>query len=81
MGIGLGVFLLAVGAILSFAVRDAIAGVDLALVGYILMGAGVLALVLGLVQNAQRARPRHTEDLRVVDERPDHPRDSGPGGL
>ncbi len=46
MGYGLGVFLLAVGLILAFAVRDAISGVDLTMVGYILAGVGVLAIVL-----------------------------------
>ena len=46
MGYGLGVFLLALGLILAFAVRDVISGVDLTMVGYILAGAGVLAIVL-----------------------------------
>jgi predicted DCC family thiol-disulfide oxidoreductase YuxK len=46
MGYGLGVFLLAVGLILAFAVRDAISGVDLTMVGYILVAVGVLAIVL-----------------------------------
>jgi len=40
MGYGLGVFLLAVGAILSFAVRDNISDVNLTVVGYILHGRG-----------------------------------------
>lgn len=71
MGLGLGVFLIAAGAILSFAVRDAISGVDLVLVGYILMGAGVLTLIVGLIQNAQRGRTRHEEDIRVVEDRRD----------
>ena len=49
MGIGTSIFLLAVGAILSFAVTDAISGVDLTTVGYILMGAGVLGLLISLL--------------------------------
>jgi hypothetical protein len=49
MYIGLGIFLLVVGAILSFAVRDGISGVDLTTVGYILMGGGALAVILSLV--------------------------------
>lgn len=64
MGVGTGIFLLALGAILSFAVADRISGVDLTVVGYILMGAGAVGLVLALVMNQQRARTRHTE---VVD--------------
>lgn len=49
MGIGTSIFLLAVGAILAFAVTDAISGVDLTVVGYILMAAGALGLVLSMM--------------------------------
>ena len=66
MYIGGSIFLLALGAILSFAVRDAISGVDLVTIGYILMAAGALGIVLSLVINGQRSRaiedrepPRH----------------------
>jgi len=68
MGIGVGIALLVVGAILSFAVRDNVPGVDLSMVGYICMGAGVLALVLSLVLNAQATRTKHTA---VVEHRDD----------
>ncbi len=51
MYIGLGIFLLVVGAILSFAVRDSISSVDLTMVGYICMGAGALAVLLSLVMS------------------------------
>lgn len=67
MGMGIGIALLAVGAILSFAVRDSISGVDLSLIGYICMGAGALAIILGLVTNAQATNPKHT----VVEHRDD----------
>ena len=46
MGYGVGVFLLALGLILALAVQDAISGVDLTMVGWILAAVGVLALVL-----------------------------------
>jgi uncharacterized membrane protein len=49
MGYGLGVFLLAVGLILVFAVQDAVSGVDLQTVGWILVLAGVLVIVLTAV--------------------------------
>ncbi len=56
MGYGLGVFLLAVGLILAFAVQDMISGVDLTMIGYILCLAGALVLVLTAVQlNARRS--------------------------
>lgn len=47
MGLGTGVFLLVVGAVLAFAVRDGLDAVDLTAVGWICMGAGVLAIVVG----------------------------------
>ncbi|HRA05061.1 MAG TPA: DUF6458 family protein [Propionicimonas sp.] len=68
MGMGIGIVLLVIGAILSFAVRDAVPGVDLSMIGYICMGAGALALVLGLVTNAQATRTKHTS---VIERRDD----------
>ena len=49
MYIGLGIFLLVIGAIMSFALRDNISAVDLTMVGYICMAAGALAILLSLV--------------------------------
>ncbi|OOB90236.1 DUF6458 family protein [Rathayibacter sp. VKM Ac-2630] len=54
MSIGAGIFLLVVGAILAFAVDVQVAGIDLALIGYILMAAGAVGLVLGLVLMTRR---------------------------
>ena len=55
MYIGLGIFLLVVGAILYFAVGDtSMAGIDLTTVGIILMVAGALAIVLSLVMARRR---------------------------
>lgn len=68
MGIGAGIFLLAVGGVLAFAVSDRISGIDLTMVGYILMGAGALGLVLVLLLNGQRTRGSQTT---VVEERRD----------
>jgi hypothetical protein len=48
MGIGTSLFLIAVGAILRFAVTDSISGVDLTTVGLILMIVGILGLILSL---------------------------------
>ncbi|MEV6415429.1 MULTISPECIES: DUF6458 family protein [unclassified Kribbella] len=74
MGIGAGIFLLAVGGVLAFAVSDRISGVDLTMVGYILMGAGALGIALVLLLNGQRTRASQTT---VVEERRDlrDPRD------
>ncbi len=54
MYIGLGIFLLALGAILYFAVEATFAGIDIATVGVILMVCGVLAIVLSFVVQAGR---------------------------
>lgn len=59
MGIGLGVFLIVVGAVLSFAVKAHLSGVDLTTIGYIVMGGGLLVLVLSaafLMPRTRRAR-------------------------
>jgi len=45
MGIGISVFLLAVGAILAFAVDASISGLDLDTIGVILMIVGAIGLV------------------------------------
>ncbi len=54
MQIGGSLFLLAVGAILAFAVRDSIDAVDLTMVGYILIAVGAIGLVVSLIVNSQR---------------------------
>jgi len=70
MGIGTGIFLIVVGAILAFAIApDTWEVVNLNIVGYICIVAGVLALILGLVQNRQRAHTSHTVE-RYDDRRP-----------
>jgi hypothetical protein len=67
MKIGSSIFLIAVGAILSFAVADNLQGVDLTMIGYILMGAGVLALILSLLMNRPRPINRSSESRTLHD--------------
>jgi Flp pilus assembly protein protease CpaA len=56
--IGGSLFLIAVGAILAFAVTASVAGVDLQTVGWILMIVGVIGLILGLfLMNRARSAP------------------------
>ena len=66
MGIGGGIALIVIGAILSFGVSDAIDGINLTVIGYICMGAGVIALILAIVLNSQRS---HTSHTAVVEQR------------
>ena len=56
MTFGVSIFLAAVGAILRYAVADQIEDVDLRMIGLILMIAGAVGLVLGLVQLSTRRR-------------------------
>jgi hypothetical protein len=62
MSIGASVFLIAVGAILRFAVADTLDGVALGTIGVILMVAGGLGLLATLLLTAGR------RDRRVVRE-------------
>ncbi len=72
MGIGAGVFLIAIGAILAFAVDYTANGVDIATVGWILIAAGALGIVLDLIVFAPRRRGGTStgivEERRVYDE-------------
>ncbi|PKQ27300.1 MAG: hypothetical protein CVT64_02405 [Actinobacteria bacterium HGW-Actinobacteria-4] len=61
MALGTGIFFLVLGAILTFAVGDSVEAVNLVLIGYICMGAGVLAIILSLIVNAQRSNTTHHE--------------------
>jgi len=58
--IGSGIFLLVLGAILSFGVKDSYRSINLPVIGYILMAAGVLAIVLSMVMAAPRRRLSRT---------------------
>ena len=65
MGIGLGVFLILVGAVMSFSTVDTQSlHTNLDAVGSIFMIGGVLVMVIGTIQNRQRFNPR-TRDSRV----------------
>ena len=67
MTIGGSLFLIALGAILAFAVTATVGGIDINTVGWILMIVGAIGLVLGMIMY-NRAR------AVVVDQRVD-PRD------
>ena len=56
MTIGAALFTIAVGAVLAFAVTADVAGIDLQIVGYILLVIGALGLAFGLWQSSSRSR-------------------------
>jgi hypothetical protein len=67
MGIGTSLFLIAVGAILKFAVDATVSGIEIATVGVILMVVGVVGLLISLflIGSARRT----TADRPVVRDR------------
>lgn len=70
MSIGFGVLLLVIGAVLTFALEVSIPGVDDNTLGWILMAAGLLCIVLSLVLSRRRARvvqPAERVEVRRVD--------------
>lgn len=67
MGLGTGIFLLVVGGILAFGVKDSFSAVDLTAIGYISMGAGVLAIILTLVLQQQQTRRTTVVERRDLD--------------
>jgi hypothetical protein len=62
MTVGGSLFLIAVGAILYFAVTAELAGIDLQTVGLILMIVGAVGLVLGLVLMSSARRRANSPD-------------------
>jgi hypothetical protein len=65
MSIGFGIFLFAVGAILAFAVNVTIDWIALSTVGYILMVAGVVMIVIGGVMMARKRSSVTTQHTHV----------------
>jgi hypothetical protein len=68
MGIGTSLFLIAVGAILYFAVNADISGIEISTVGIILMVIGVVGLLISLFLIGS-ARRTTTADRTVVRDR------------
>lgn len=75
MGIGTSIFLIAVGAILRYAVTEEVSGIELDVVGLILMiagGVGLLVTLFWMTVWADRRRGRAVAHERdVVDRRDD----------
>ena len=67
MGIGASVFMLAVGAIITFAFNIRVGWLDLDIVGWVLMAAGALGLILTLTVFGSRRR------TTVVEQPPAYP--------
>jgi hypothetical protein len=66
MTIGSSIFLIAVGAILKYAVTATVAGIEIQTIGLILMIAGAIGLIIGLFLLTQDRNRREV----VYDDRP-----------
>ena len=71
MGLGVGIFLIAVGAILAFAVNSTSGAVDIDTVGWILMGVGLASVLLSMIFWQSWAGPGYWSRRRTyMDEGP-----------
>jgi hypothetical protein len=72
MALGTSLFLIAVGAILRYAVSDSLEGIDLPTIGLILMIVGIVGMLISLFTMTLWDRDRRrgvVEERRVVDRR------------
>ena len=80
MGLGVGIFLTAVGAVLAFAVSATTSGINIHTVGWILMIVGIVGVVLSMIFWSSWAGPGYWSNggrrRTTVDEGPAGP---GPG--
>jgi hypothetical protein len=65
MSLGLGIVLFAIGAILTWALNVSVDWIDLQMVGIILMVAGAIVIVLGIILLARRRRSIATSQTSV----------------
>ncbi len=61
MAIGTGIFLIVLGAILTFAVNASVEAINLGVVGWICMGAGAFAIILSLAMGQMSRSTTHRE--------------------
>jgi beta-lactamase regulating signal transducer with metallopeptidase domain len=67
MTIGSSILLIAIGAILKYAVTAHVSGIDIQTAGTVLLIVGVVGLILSVIYTFYGSRQRR--DVRVVDER------------
>ena len=74
MGLGVGIFLAAVGAVLAFAVTDNVSGVNIHTVGWILLIVGIIGVVLSMIFWSSWAGPGYFDEPPPHDVRRRRPR-------
>jgi membrane-bound ClpP family serine protease len=65
MSLGSGIALFVIGAILAFAVHVQVAWIDLQVIGYILMAAGIVGIIIGIVLLTRRRQSVSTSRSAV----------------
>ena len=73
MGLGVGIFLAAIGAVLAFAVNTNVSGVNIHTIGWILLIVGIIGIVLSMIFWSSWAGPGYFGNRRrttYVDEGP-----------
>ena len=79
MGLGVGLILAAVGAVLAFAVNATVSGVDIHTIGWILLIVGLVGFVLSMIFWSTWAGPGYfTRRRTYIDDGPGAP-PPGPG--
>lgn len=61
MRIGVGLFLITIGAIFTFAIKDSVSGIDLSALGIILMLVGAVVVALWWYWNSRSSARRRTQ--------------------
>src|SRR3954471_6187893 len=79
MGIGGSIFLLAVGAILAFAVNAHISGIDINIVGWVLMAAGLVGLIVTIWYWKSRRRTVVSQSCPRSEDQREPPGEAGGG--
>jgi hypothetical protein len=68
MGLGVGIFLTAIGAILAFAVNTTVSGVNIHTIGWILLIVGIAGVVLSMIFWSSWGGPGGVRRRTVVDD-------------
>jgi hypothetical protein len=70
MGLGVGLFLIAIGAILAFAVDTTVSGLNIHTIGWILMAVGLAGILLSMLFWSSWGGPGYFRRRTYVDEAP-----------
>ena len=70
MGIGTALAFIALGAILAFATNFTLSGIDVQMIGWILIVVGIAMLIITLAYTRPRRRRQVVEDVDIVDGQP-----------